>query len=142
MPVNRFVHFSDWVIGHSHLAMIGFASFIALGGLLHCWRLTPGCRYNHHAADWSFWLLTLGLVAMVLDLTTAGLVQGQLWSGDLPWMESVRASGPFWWVRSVAGVRGSARVPCRRGRGNDRAGRHERTGVSVRRRYRRADRRR
>ena len=34
MPVNRFVHFSDWVIGHSHLAMIGFASFIALGGLL------------------------------------------------------------------------------------------------------------
>src|SRR5207253_932687 len=27
MPVNRFIHFTDWVIGHSHLAMIGFASF-------------------------------------------------------------------------------------------------------------------
>jgi len=23
MPVNRFIHFTDWVIGHSHLAMIG-----------------------------------------------------------------------------------------------------------------------
>ena len=46
MPVNRLVHFTDWVIGHSHLAMIGFASFTALGGLLHAWRLTPGCRYN------------------------------------------------------------------------------------------------
>ena len=103
MPLNRFVHFSDWVIGHSHLAMIGFASFLALGGLLHAWRLTPGCRYNPAAAGWSFWLLTLGLSGMVLDLTTAGLVQGQLWQADLPWMDSVRASAPFWWIRSVSG---------------------------------------
>ncbi len=103
MPVNRFVHFSDWVIGHSHLAMIGFASFMALGGLLHAWRLTSGCRYNRRAANWSFWLLALGLGGMVLDLTAAGLVQGQLWQTDLPWMDSVRASAPFWWVRSVSG---------------------------------------
>jgi cytochrome c oxidase cbb3-type subunit I/II len=103
MPLNRFTHFSDWVIGHSHLAMIGFASFTALGGLLHAWRLTPGCTYNRVAAEWSFWLLTLGLAGMVFDLTAAGLVQGQLWRGDLPWMDSVRASAPFWWTRSASG---------------------------------------
>lgn len=103
MPLNRFTHFSDWVIGHSHLAMIGFASFTALGGLMHAWRLTPGCRYNRAAAGWSFWLLSVGLAGMVLDLTAAGLVQGQLWQGDAPWMDSVRASAPFWWVRSVSG---------------------------------------
>ena len=102
MPLNRFVHFSDWVIGHSHLAMIGFASFIALGGLLHAWRLTPGCRYNPAAADWSFWLLAMGLAAM--DLTAAGLVQGQLWHSDCAVDGSVRASAPFWWVRTVSGV--------------------------------------
>ena len=104
MPLNRLVHFTDWVIGHSHLAMIGFGSFMALGGLLHAWRLTPGCRYNTRLAGWSFWLLVLGLGAMVLDLTAAGLVQGQLWQSDLPWMDSVRVSAPFWWVRSVAGI--------------------------------------
>src|SRR5262249_32751751 len=38
MPFNRFVHFSDWVIGHSHLALIGFASFTAIGGVLHVWE--------------------------------------------------------------------------------------------------------
>ena len=27
MAVNQAVHFSDWVIGHSHLAMLGFATF-------------------------------------------------------------------------------------------------------------------
>ena len=104
MPFNRFVHFSDWVIGHSHLAMIGFGSFMALGGLLHAWRLTPGCRFNRPLAGWSFWLLVLGLGGMVIDLTAAGLVQGQLWQSDLPWLDSVRASAPFWWVRSVSGV--------------------------------------
>ena len=29
MAVNQAVHFSDWVIGHSHLAMLGFATFAA-----------------------------------------------------------------------------------------------------------------
>ena len=103
MPVNRLVHFTDWVIGHSHLAMIGFASFTALGGLLHAWRLTPGCRFNARAANWSFWLLSLGLAGMVIDLTAAGLVQGQMWQTEVPWMDSVRAAAPYWWVRTVSG---------------------------------------
>lgn len=104
MPVNRFVHFSDWVIGHSHFAMIGFASFAAIGGLLHAWRLTPGCRYNESAATWSFWLLAGGLAFMVLDLTSAGLMQGALWQTELPWLDSVDASRGFWVARSASGV--------------------------------------
>ena len=103
MSVNRFVHFTDWVIGHSHLAMIGFASFAALGGLLHAWRRTPGCRYNPAAANWAFWLLAVGLTAMVADLTAAGLVQGVMWQGDGPWIDSVSASKGFWVARSVSG---------------------------------------
>ncbi len=103
-PVNRFIHYSDWVIGHSHLAMIGFASFTAIGGVLFVWQRTPGLRYNAWAAEWSFWLLTVGLTAMVADLTVAGLVQGELWQSDAPWMDSVRASGVFWWTRTVSGL--------------------------------------
>ena len=51
MPVNRLVHFTDWVIGHSHFAMIGFASFAAVGGLLHVWKQTAGLRYNAGAIE-------------------------------------------------------------------------------------------
>lgn len=104
MPVNRLVHFSDWVIGHSHLAMIGFASFLAIGGLLEAWRRTPGCRYHPGAANWAFWLIAVGLAVMVVDLTAAGLVQGILWRGDAPWIDSVEASRGFWMVRSVSGL--------------------------------------
>jgi len=41
MSVNRAVHFSDWVIGHSHLAMLGFATLAAAGGLAHAWQRIP-----------------------------------------------------------------------------------------------------
>ena len=104
MPVNRFVHFTDWVIGHSHLAMIGFASFAAIGGLLHVWKRTAGLRYNAGAANWAFWLLAVGLFLMVTDLTVAGMVQGQLWQSETPWIESVSASQPYWIARSLAGL--------------------------------------
>jgi len=103
MPVNRLVHFTDWVIGHAHLAMIGFASFAAVGGMLHVWERTPGARYNAVAAGWSFWLTLVGLLSMVVDLTAAGLMQGALWQTETSWMESVRASGVYWVVRSVTG---------------------------------------
>src|SRR5579862_3055178 len=46
MSVNQAVHFSDWVVGHSHLAMLGFASFAAAGGLIHIWQRIPWARYN------------------------------------------------------------------------------------------------
>lgn len=104
MPINRFVHFSDWVIGHAHLAMIGFASFIAIGGILFVWERLPGTRYNRFAANWSFWLLMSGLLLMVSSLTITGLIQGHLWDSDSPWLESVRASQIYWWVRTFSGI--------------------------------------
>jgi cbb3-type cytochrome c oxidase subunit I len=104
MPVNRFIHFSDWVIGHSHLAMIGFASFIAAGALAHVWSNLPGSRYNARAVGWAYWLLAIGLSLMVIDLTVAGLVEGQLWVSRAPWIDSVRAMYPYWLTRTVSGI--------------------------------------
>src|SRR4030088_2004973 len=104
MPVNRFVHFTDWVIGHSHFAMIGFASVIALGGIAHVWQRIPGTRYNERLMNWSFWLLAGGLTLMVADLTIAGLVEGQMWQSSAPWIDSIRAVGSYWRGRALSGL--------------------------------------
>jgi cytochrome c oxidase cbb3-type subunit I/II len=104
MPVNRFIHFTDFVIGHSHLAMIGFASFIALGGIAHLWQRIPGTRYNERMMNWSFWLLAVGLTLMVTDLTIAGLVEAQVWQSSAPWIDSVRAVESYWLVRTLSGL--------------------------------------
>lgn len=103
MSFNRFIHFTDWVIAHSHLAMIGFASFAAMGGLSHIWQRMPGLRQSRRLLAWSYWLLVVGLALMFIDLTGAGLVEASLWRQHLPWIESVRASQPYWVFRTVSG---------------------------------------
>jgi cbb3-type cytochrome oxidase subunit 1 len=104
MAINQAVHFSDWVIGHSHLAMLGFATFAAAGGLVHAWQRIPWARYNARAMAWSYWLLLAGVVMMVVSLTAGGIVEAQLWQSDAPWLESVRAARPFWMQRSFAAI--------------------------------------
>ena len=104
MAINQAVHFSDWVIGHSHLAMLGFATFAAAGGLVHAWQRIPWTRYNARAVTWSYWLLLSGVVMMVASLTAAGIVEARLWQSDAPWLDSVRAARPFWLHRSLAAI--------------------------------------
>lgn len=104
MSVNQAVHFSDWVIGHSHLAMLGFATFAAAGGLAHVWQRIPWARYNARALEWSYWLLFAGVILMVTDLTIAGLVEARLWQSAAPWLDSVRAARPYWIVRTGSAI--------------------------------------
>jgi len=104
MAVNQTVHFSDWVIGHSHLAMLGFATFAAAGGLVHVWQRIPWTRYNPRALAWSYWLLFGGVILMVADLTIAGLAEARSWQSSAPWIDSVRAARPYWHIRAGAAL--------------------------------------
>jgi cbb3-type cytochrome oxidase subunit 1 len=104
MSINKAIHFSDWVVGHSHLAMLGFATFAAAAGLTHVWQNLPGVRYNRRAIEWAYWLLLGGVTLMFLDLTAAGLVEAHLWQSNSPWLDSVRAVRSFWIFRTVTGL--------------------------------------
>lgn len=104
MEFSRLAHFTDWVIGHSHLAMIGFASFVAVGMLFHVWKHTPGVRYSERLAGWSFWVLLGGLFFMVIDLSIAGLLQGVLWKLQRPWVDALESSRTYWHLRVWSGV--------------------------------------
>ncbi len=104
LSFSRAVHFTDFIIGHSHLAMLGFATFAGIAGIVHAWQRLPGERVNLKALDWAYWLLTLGITLMVIDLTLAGFVQGESWQGSEPWLDSVRASTPYWLLRSFSAI--------------------------------------
>jgi cbb3-type cytochrome oxidase subunit 1 len=102
MSINQTVHFTDWVVGHAHLAMLGFATFAAAGGLVHAWQRIPWARYNARAIDWAYWLLLAGVSVMVVDLTAAGLVEAAHWQAAGPWLDSVAAARPYWVLRSLS----------------------------------------
>ena len=104
MGFSQAIHFTDFVIGHSHLAMLGFATFAGISGIIHAWQRMSDAPYNAKALDWAYWLTTVGITVMVIDLTVAGLVQGGLWQNGAPWLESVRASQPYWMVRTLSAL--------------------------------------
>jgi len=104
MSLQRAVHFTDWVVAHSHLAMLGFATFAGIGGLIHAWQRIPWARYNAAALSWAYSLLTVGIIVMFVDLTIAGLIQAELWLDGAPWLDSVQGSQPYWIGRTFSGL--------------------------------------
>lgn len=104
MPVQEVIHFTDWVIAHSHMAMAGFATFMVFGGILHFWPMVSGRMPDPALARSSFWVSTLALSAMIIDLTIVGLQQASMWLSGNPWIDSVTASMPGWITRSVSGT--------------------------------------
>jgi cbb3-type cytochrome c oxidase subunit I len=78
--LQKVTHFNNWTIGHSHIAVLGFSGFIALGAM---WLVVPQIThrrvYSRKLVCAQFWLISFGLTGFLFVLTIAGLIQGQAW---------------------------------------------------------------
>jgi cytochrome c oxidase cbb3-type subunit 1 len=78
--VQRVTHFNNWVIAHSHIAVLGFSGFIALGGIYFILpRILGRGLHNPKLADLQYWLVMIGLTGFFVVLTAVGLFQGNSW---------------------------------------------------------------
>src|SRR5256884_2111418 len=81
-------HFTDFVISHSHLTVFGTFVVWAIAGLVYTW---PRCfqreLWSWTMANWSFWLITVGISIMGLVLTAGGLQQGFQWMAGTEWLD-------------------------------------------------------
>jgi len=67
-------------VAHAHIALLGFAGFIAAGGIYFILPEVTGNRlYSKRLADAQYWLMLLGTLGIFLTLTFAGLIQGEAW---------------------------------------------------------------
>lgn len=105
LTFQKIIHFSDWVVGHAHLVMLGVFGFWLLGIMVHLLPRVMGAGrwYSNTANSWHYWLSAFGTLIMFLDLLVAGLVQGFLWRDLSPWEDSLVASMPFWLLRTISG---------------------------------------
>ncbi len=103
---SSLVHFTHWVVGHAHLAMLGAFSYISWAFIYYALpRLVARqTMYSEALGGWHFWLVTLGFVAMAFDLWFAGIVQGSMWISGFPFIQVVAAMKPYMWVRGLAGI--------------------------------------
>jgi len=103
--VQRTTHFNNWVIGHSHIAVLGFTGFIALAGLYYLLPYVSGRRiYSDKLANAQYWLVLLGLLDFLLVLTSAGLIQGQDWQNGATVYRTLPLMKPYMTLRLAGGM--------------------------------------
>jgi cbb3-type cytochrome c oxidase subunit I len=108
------VHFTNWVIGHSHLAFVADYSFWAFALIyLMVPVLLRRPMYSRPLMEWHYWLTTAGMLIFMVALWIAGLIQGRDWmSFATPFIQTVRAMSPYFGLRLVGGLMAGAGVLC------------------------------
>ncbi len=111
--VNALSHYTDWTIGHVHSGALGWVAFISIGSIYY---LLPRLFGKEQMAskkliEVHFWIATLGVVLYIASMWIAGVMQGLMWRATNPdgtltysFVESVKATYPFWTIRLVGGV--------------------------------------
>lgn len=103
--VQRVTHFTQWVIAHSHIALLGFGGFIAMGAIYFILPIVAKKPlYSRLMADIHFWLTLVGTIGIFLSLTFAGLVQGEGWFNGEVVYRLLPSLKIYFLVRGMSGV--------------------------------------
>ncbi len=103
--MQRVTHLNNWTVGHSHIAVLGFAGFIALGAM---WHVIPDIVrrriWSSRLVNLQFGLVLFGLTGFFVVLTIAGLLQGEGWDNGLTVYKTLTHFFPFMVLRAASGV--------------------------------------
>jgi len=103
--VQKITHFTQWVVGHAHIALVGFAGFIAVGTV---YNLLPVILkrplYSKRLADTTFWLMLTGLLGIFVSLSAAGLIQGEAWRNGEVVYRVLPELRRYFLIRGISGV--------------------------------------
>lgn len=108
--VNTITHFTHYTVGHAHLGVYGFVSFVLFGAVYY---LLPRLAGRPWPWPWMpslhFWLVTLGFSLYFLALSIGGTLQGlAMLDPDRPFADSVVVTLPYLRMRSLGGALMSA----------------------------------
>lgn len=96
-------HLTNFTVGHSHLTMYGFITFVIWGGVYGLLPRITGKQANNLLMGIHFWWATIGMIIYVLALSIGGTIQGLDWIHGLPFIDSVVNMGPYWMWRAIGG---------------------------------------
>lgn len=103
--VSAVTHFSQWVVGHAHLALLGFATFFLDAAVYYFVpRIAGRALYSMRLGAAHYWLQLTGAFFMVIDLTAGSMIQYTIWRTGLPFIASVIELRPYWAIRAATGV--------------------------------------
>jgi cytochrome c oxidase cbb3-type subunit 1 len=111
--VNALSHYTDWTVGHVHSGALGWVAMVSIGAIYYLLPRMYGKTemYSTKLITTHFWVATIGVVLYIASMWIAGVMQGLMWRATNPdgtltysFVESVKASYPFWSIRLLGGV--------------------------------------
>lgn len=110
--VNAIAHYTDWIIAHVHVGALAWNGFMTFGMIY--WlipRMVKTELYSKTAANFHFWIGTLGIVLYAIPLYVAGFSQHLMWKDFNPdgtlkygnFLETVTAIMPMYVMRAIGG---------------------------------------
>jgi len=111
--VNQITHFTDWTIGHVHIAAMGWNGGLVFGMLY--WLIPKLFRtklFSEKLANIHFWVSTLAILLYAIPLYWAAITQWLMWREYTPegflaypnFLETLTQILPMYTIRVVGGV--------------------------------------
>jgi len=102
--LNLLWHFNNYTVGHSHITMYGFVTFLIWGSAYGLLPRLSGREAPQLAIGMHFWLAFVGIFIYGVALSIGGTLQGLSWKAGQAFVESVTLMAPYWIWRSVGGT--------------------------------------
>ena len=102
--MNLYLHFSQWPVMHSHLAL--YAAFgISIMGVMF-WtvpRITGKKLYSKKLMDVTWWITLMGFIVFMAGMMLAGLVANAGWYSHQTIAQVLPELGPYFILRAIGG---------------------------------------
>jgi cytochrome c oxidase cbb3-type subunit 1 len=102
--LNVIWHFTNYTVGHSHITMYGFVTFLIWGGVYALLPRLSAREPRKLGVGIHFWLALIGVLIYGVSLSIGGTLQGLAWLRGVPFIESVELMVPYWVARAVGGT--------------------------------------
>lgn len=102
---NRLTHFTNFVVAHAHLALLGAFTFLGMGMIDYIVpQVLKKPLYSARLGEWQYWLITIGFLGFFWALTIAGFIQGQSWLRGIPEVNVIPLLRPYFMARAIFGA--------------------------------------
>ncbi|NUQ00154.1 MAG: cbb3-type cytochrome c oxidase subunit I [Armatimonadetes bacterium] len=103
--INAYLHFSQWVVGHAHVALLGTFTYIQIAFIYYALpRVLKRPIYSERLANIQFWAGVLGFLIFFLALTVAGLQQAAGWNSQVMVQYTSLWLKPMYLLRMLTGA--------------------------------------
>ena len=101
---NMYLHFSQWTVGHAHIALLGGFGFLVFGAVYFLIpRVTGKEIYSNRLMSYHFWFTVIGFISFFSIMTIMGLIQNSGWFQNISVATVLLQLKPYFIARALAG---------------------------------------